>query len=123
MTYSAFVDLVVQHWVVLTLVLCPIVIVLMALASLSCEACGAPFGVFRRRHRTIDLCLRCSVLHDIRRASESRKSSSEPGGSPGTEPAAESQAQPRHGDRRQDRRFTTQPAVELGVAGHPRGHN
>jgi hypothetical protein len=72
MTFSTFVDLLVQHWVLVSLVLCPIVIVAMALAALTCEVCGAPFGVFRRRNRTIDLCLRCALLHDARRATEER---------------------------------------------------
>lgn len=73
MTLNALLAMVVEHWVLMSLVLCPILIVLMALAALSCEACGAPFGIFRRRNRTIDLCLRCALLHDIRRASDARK--------------------------------------------------
>lgn len=91
MTFSAFIDLVVQHWVVLSLVLCPILIVTMALAALTCEACGAPFGVFRRRNRTVDLCLRCAVLHDMRRA-ESRNSSVEPDASSPAPPPVELRA-------------------------------
>jgi hypothetical protein len=72
MTSSTFASLVAEHWVLLALALCPIVIVGMALAALTCEVCGAPFGIFRRRNRTIDLCLRCAVLHDARRATEAR---------------------------------------------------
>ena len=70
MTFDKFLVLLTQHWVLISLVLCPIVVVVLALAALTCEACGAPFGIFRRRQRTIDLCLRCAVLHDIRRAKE-----------------------------------------------------
>ncbi len=73
MTFNTFVDLLAQHWVLLMLVLCPIVVVMMALAALTCEACGAPFGIFRRRSKTIDLCLRCAMLHDIRRAKDERE--------------------------------------------------
>ena len=73
MTFHTFVDLLAQHWVLLALVLCPIIVVMMALAALTCEACGAPFGIFRRRSKTIDLCLRCAVLHDIRRAKDARE--------------------------------------------------
>lgn len=72
MTFSTFVDLLARHWVLIALVLCPIVVVGMALAALTCEVCGAPFGVFRRRNRTIDLCLRCALLHDARRVTEQR---------------------------------------------------
>ena len=74
MTFDTFVGFIADHWVLLGLILCPIVIVLMALAALSCEACGAPFGIFRRRSRTIDLCLRCALIHDIRHGGESRDS-------------------------------------------------
>jgi hypothetical protein len=70
MTIDAMASLVGEHWVLMLLVLCPIVVVTMALAALNCEACGAPFGIFRRRNRTIDLCVRCALLHDIRRAKE-----------------------------------------------------
>jgi hypothetical protein len=72
MTLSTFAGLVAEHWVLILLALCPVVIVGMALAALTCEVCGAPFGLFRRRNRTIDLCLRCAVLHDARRATETR---------------------------------------------------
>ena len=82
MTFHTFLDLLAQHWVVISLVLCPIAVVLMALAALSCEACGAPFGIFRRRQRTIDLCLRCAVLHDIRRATDRRESDTGSGPTP-----------------------------------------
>lgn len=77
MTFNALADFALEHWVLLTLLLCPVVVILMALAALRCEACGAPFGVFRRRSRTIDLCLRCAVLHDIRRATDLRKGNAE----------------------------------------------
>ena len=72
MTFNTFMGLLAQHWVLLALVLCPIIVVMMALAALTCEACGAPFGIFRRRNKTIDLCLRCAVLHDVRRAKDAR---------------------------------------------------
>ena len=127
MTFSTFVDLLAQHWVLISLVLCPIAVVTMALAALTCEACGAPFGIFRRRQRTIDLCLRCAVLHDIRRANDMRKSNDEPG-STGTPPAARS-TEPgpqapqggRRADRRGDLRLSIQSPVELGGAAHPAG--
>ncbi|MEO6779246.1 MAG: hypothetical protein ABI194_07285 [Gemmatimonadaceae bacterium] len=66
MTFKAIIDLLAQHWVVLLLALCPVLIVTMALSALTCEACSAPFGIFRRRNRTIDLCLRCALVHDFR---------------------------------------------------------
>ncbi len=141
MTLKAFLDLVVEHWVLMSLVLCPIVIVLMALAALSCEACGAPFGVFRRRTRTIDLCLRCAVLHDFRRATETRNErradglgsktgvgdrDSGSGASQSTESKSASEPKRRtedqRGDRGEDRRYAMQPTIELGVAGHRGPH-
>lgn len=76
MTLDTMASLVAEHWVLLLLVLCPIAIVTMALAALNCEACGAPFGIFRRRNRTIDLCIRCALVHDIRRAKETREAPS-----------------------------------------------
>ncbi|HEY8310221.1 MAG TPA: hypothetical protein VIG47_06675 [Gemmatimonadaceae bacterium] len=120
MTFSTFVDLLGQHWVLILLVLCPIAVVTMALAALSCEACGAPFGIFRRRQKTIDLCLRCAVLHDIRRASDKRKEDAGPAA--GTPPSAADAAEPgsRQEDHRAERRFTTQSPVELGMTAHPR---
>ncbi|MEO7217630.1 MAG: hypothetical protein ABI026_05505 [Gemmatimonadaceae bacterium] len=72
MTLDTLASLVADHWVLILLVLCPIVIVTMALAALNCEACGAPFGIFRRRNRTIDLCIRCALVHDFRQAKETR---------------------------------------------------
>lgn len=77
MTLSSFGAILAEHWVVITLVLCPVIVVMMALAALCCEACGAPFGIFRRRNRTIDLCLRCAMLHDFRRASDQKKADDE----------------------------------------------
>jgi hypothetical protein len=134
MTLDTFAGLVAGHWVLMLLVLCPILIVLMALAALSCEACGAPFGIFRRRNRTIDLCLRCALLHDIRRAKETReapskerqRSNAEPASSP---PQSGSSAEPKSPGRQEDRRqedrrigVATQHAAGLGIAGHGRHH-
>lgn len=122
MTLSSFEGLLAQHWVVIGLVLCPVLVVMMALAALSCEACGAPFGIFRRRHRTIDLCLRCAVLHDIRR--ESDRNDAEPGvtrsGSGTTAPSTG----PISGQPRAETDgpvYTTQSPIELGVHPHPAG--
>jgi hypothetical protein len=75
MADNASLSFIADHWVLLVLVLCPVVIVLMALAALTCEVCGAPFGIFRRRSKTIDLCIRCALLHDMRRAKELREAS------------------------------------------------
>lgn len=72
MTVVALQAMLVEHWLTISLVLCPVLVVLMALAALTCEACGAPFGIFRRRQRTIDLCVRCAVLHDIRSANDQK---------------------------------------------------
>ncbi len=101
----------VQHWVVISLVLCPILVVMMALAALSCEACGAPFGIFRRRQRTIDLCLRCAVLHDIRRASDQKKAD--------LEARSAVSVTVKDGESSGDRMMVTQSPVELGVHAHP----
>ncbi|MDQ2889552.1 MAG: hypothetical protein M3R65_03215 [Gemmatimonadota bacterium] len=122
MTLSSFEVLLAQHWVVIGLVLCPVLVVMMALAALSCEACGAPFGIFRRRHRTIDLCLRCAVLHDIRRESDRNNAESDvtPSGSGTVAPAASSI----NGSPRAELDgpvYTTQSPVELGVHPHPAG--
>jgi len=119
MTFDKFLVLLTQHWVLISLVLCPIVVVVLALAALTCEACGAPFGIFRRRQRTIDLCLRCAVLHDIRRAKEMRKPNAEslvPDAPPAGK-SADSERQSRQEDRREERRYSTQSPVELGVLG------
>lgn len=120
MTFSAFVDLVTRHWVLITLVLCPVAVVMMALAALSCEACGAPFGVFRRRQRTIDLCLRCAMLHDYRRASDIRESriqaaESEPGA------GDDASAKPGKDSRTEQRRYSVESPVKLGLTAHPPG--
>lgn len=123
MTFSTFVGLLTEHWVLMSLVLCTIVIVMMALAALTCEACGAPFGIFRRRQRTIDLCLRCAVLHDIRRANDARKPVHEPdsGTTPPNANSADASPQSRQEDSREERRYSTQSPIELGVAGYPAG--
>ena len=125
MTFTTFVDILAEHWVLISLVLCPIVVVMLALAALTCEACGAPFGIFRRRQRTIDLCLRCAVLHDVRRANDARKQRGESGsaGTPRNVKSDDAEPHKRHEDSREERReerlFSTQSPVELGVAGHP----
>ncbi len=123
MTFSTFVGLLTEHWVLMSLVLCTIVIVMMALAALTCEACGAPFGIFRRRQRTIDLCLRCAVLHDIRRANDARKPvhESDSGTTPPNANSADASPQSRQEDSREERRYSTQSPIELGVAGYPAG--
>ena len=72
MTLDTLASLITDHWVLILLVLCPIAVVTMALAALNCEACGAPFGIFRRRNRTIDLCIRCALVHDFRQAKDTR---------------------------------------------------
>lgn len=123
MTFNVFLDLVAQHWVLLALVLCPIIVVVMALAALTCEACGAPFGIFRRRSKTIDLCLRCAVLHDIRRVKEEREgvaagpSRQSAAGDPPEDVASvrEPSDTGASEDRRGDRRYAALPA-SLGVA-------
>jgi hypothetical protein len=116
MTLNTFVGFVADHWVILGLILCPIVIVLMALAALSCEACGAPFGIFRRRSRTIDLCLRCALIHDIRHADGARESRA------AREAANATQPVPDRDGAREDRRFRATPSTGLGVAGHAGTH-
>lgn len=114
MTAESFVGFIADHWVILGLILCPIVVVLMALAALSCEACGAPFGIFRRRNRTIDLCLRCALIHDIRHGGkDARATQNAAGSAPAT---AE-----REGTRA-DRRFRNTPPAGLGVAGSTGTH-
>ena len=116
MTLDTFVGFIVDHWVALSLILCPIVIVLMALAALSCEACGAPFGIFRRRSKTIDLCLRCALIHDIRHAGEASKARA---AGDGTSPAQPPAPTPnRDESSREDRRYN---AGGLGVTGHESG--
>ncbi|HWG32862.1 MAG TPA: hypothetical protein VN650_01750 [Gemmatimonadaceae bacterium] len=119
MTLDTFVGFVADHWVMMGLILCPIVIVLMALAALSCEACGAPFGIFRRRSRTIDLCLRCALIHDIRHAGEASQSrtarESAGAGRPVQTPADRDAT-------RDDRRSRSNPPTGLGVAGHAGTH-
>jgi hypothetical protein len=131
MNFDAMARLVAEHWMLMTLILCPILIVTMALAALTCEACGAPFGVFRRRNRTIDLCLRCALLHDYRRVSD-RRAGGETGPAvsvvkaPGSPSASDdSRAEDRREGRKQSvRRVHTGPVptVDLGVAGHRGRH-
>jgi hypothetical protein len=116
MTFDTFVGFVVDHWVALGLVLCPIVIVLMALAALSCEACGAPFGIFRRRSKTIDLCLRCALIHDIRHAGGASKVRAADGDASPAQPPTPN----RDESAREDRRYNSAQAGSLGVAGHAR---
>lgn len=115
MIFNTFVGQLAQHWVLISLVLCPIVVVMMALAALRCEACGAPFGIFRRRNRTIDLCLRCALLHDFRRAAEIRES--------GASPARSQPLRPRQvpSPSRNVKTVGTQHSRRLGSAqtGHP----
>lgn len=116
MTTSTLVGFVGDHWVILTLILCPIVIVTMALAALSCEACGAPFGIFRRRSRTIDLCLRCALIHDIRHPGDAHESRERPAdAAPGRSPAAPAREEPA---RQDDRRYNQSQTGGMGVAGH-----
>jgi hypothetical protein len=117
MTFTAFVDLLGRHWVILAIVLCPIVVVLMALAALTCEACGAPFGIFRRRNRTIDLCLRCALVHDFRRASELRKAGRNTDAPPDpSKPQDPQDPESRLERRSENRRQPPQPPAELSVA-------
>ncbi len=123
MTFSTFVGLLAEHWVLMSLVLCTIAIVMMALAALTCEACGAPFGIFRRRQRTIDLCLRCAVLHDIRRANDARKPARESDSGSASSHPDDAGASPssRQEDGHEERRYSTQSPIELGAAGYPAG--
>lgn len=111
MTLNLFVGFIADHWVILGLILCPIVVVLMALAALTCEACGAPFGIFRRRSRTIDLCLRCAVIHDIRHAGKGPTEAA-------AASAAPSQAQPSAPPDLEDSRYPSARAVSLGAGTH-----
>ena len=103
MALTTFMGMVAEHWMLTVLVLCPIAIVMMALAALNCEVCGAPFGVFRRRNRTIDLCLRCALLHDIRHAKETRLERQADTTGP-TPDAADSETRPEAQERRVERR-------------------
>lgn len=112
MTFDLLAGFVADHWVILGLILCPIVIVLMALAALSCEACGAPFGIFRRRSRTIDLCLRCALIHDIRHAGEGRTTGAD------ASPAQTSPPPNREESSREDRRYSPGQPSSLGAVGH-----
>ena len=123
MTFNTFVDLLAQHWVLLGLVLCPIIVVMMALAALTCEACGAPFGIFRRRNKTIDLCLRCAVLHDIRRAKDERGDSS--GGPSKLSVAIEddnARSDNAETESRADRHRKPQSPVDLSIATRAGSH-
>lgn len=121
MTLDTMASLVAEHWVLLLLVLCPIVIVTMALAALNCEACGAPFGIFRRRNRTIDLCVRCALVHDIRQAKETRDAP--PGDRRGPKPDSSAvptassapDSQPMSEGRQEDRLPETGPDPRLAV--------
>lgn len=115
MTFNLFAGFVADHWVILGLILCPIVIVLMALAALTCEACGAPFGIFRRRSRTIDLCLRCALIHDIRHAGEGRAAAAD--ASPAQAPVPPN----REESSREDRRYSSTQAAGVGAVGHAGG--
>ena len=113
MTFDLFAGFVADHWVIMGLILCPIVIVLMALAALTCEACGAPFGIFRRRSRTIDLCLRCALIHDIRHAGEGRPAGADTSAGQASAPPS------REESSREDRRYSaTQAGAGLGAVGH-----
>ncbi|MEO7042101.1 MAG: hypothetical protein ABI035_07570 [Gemmatimonadaceae bacterium] len=123
MTLTALLGIMIEHWVIAALVLCPILIVTMALAALSCEVCGAPFGVFRRRNRTVDLCLRCALLHDLRRADgspiERRREGAEGGSDPLVSVEAGPEAEDRGFERREDRRTTAEQAAERRVVANP----
>jgi hypothetical protein len=112
MTFDLLVGFVADHWVILGLILCPIVIVLMALAALTCEACGAPFGIFRRRSRTIDLCLRCALIHDIRHAGEGRAADADASSAQASVPPSGEESS------REDRRYSSTKAASLGAVGH-----
>ncbi|MEO7103584.1 MAG: hypothetical protein ABI311_09380 [Gemmatimonadaceae bacterium] len=140
MALTTLLGLVTEHWMLTVLLLCPIVIVAMALAALSCEVCGAPFGVFRRRNRTIDLCLRCALLHDIRRAKDTRSASQLAATDPnhkgsgeivrgadameGADSDGSSDSAVENQERRVEPRSERRRAVpgELRVAGGPRNH-
>lgn len=121
MTFNTFVDLLAQHWVLLALVLCPIIVVMMALAALTCEACGAPFGIFRRRSKTIDLCLRCAVLHDIRRAKDAREGNTD-GASKQSASDGDARADSSDAGSHADRRYSAQPSVDLSIATRAGSH-
>ncbi len=114
MTFNDFIGFVAAHWVILGLALCPIVVVLMALAALSCEACGAPFGVFRRRSRTIDLCLRCALIHDFRAANEDRAAAKLAARAVAQSVTVEASVD----SPREDRRLPVVQPASLDVAGH-----
>ena len=123
MTLTALLGIMVEHWVIAALVLCPILIVTMALAALNCEVCGAPFGVFRRRNRTVDLCLRCALLHDLRRADgtpiERRGAGAVEGGDPLVSVEGDAAAEERGAERRDDRRTTMDQPGQRQVVANP----
>lgn len=121
MAVDTFASIIAEHWVLILLALCPVAIVTMALAALNCEACGAPFGIFRRRNRTIDLCVRCALVHDIRHAKETRDASSsdrlDPKPDSSAEPAASSTSgsQSMREGRQEERRADTGKNSRLSV--------
>ena len=123
MTLTALLGIMIEHWVVAALVLCPILIVTMALAALNCEVCGAPFGVFRRRNRTVDLCLRCALLHDMRRADgspvERRGEGAFERGEQPTASGGEAETEASGAERREDRRITLEQPVQRRVVANP----
>lgn len=123
MTLTALLGIMIEHWVITALVLCPILVVTMALAALNCEVCGAPFGVFRRRNRTVDLCLRCALLHDMRRSDgtsvEGQGTGSVDVGDPLTPARTESETGDRRVERREDRRKTMEQPTERHVVVNP----
>lgn len=114
MTVDALQAMFVEHWLSVGLVLCPVLVVMMALAALSCEACGAPFGIFRRRQRTIDLCIRCAVLHDIRSANDQKAAAADAAASPQSDITSDAASK----SRSESRAFVTQSPVQLDDA-HP----
>lgn len=126
MALTAWLGMAAEHWMLTVLVLCPIVIVAMALAALSCEVCGAPFGVFRRRNRTIDLCLRCAFLHDIRHAKHKRLERDADTAARHADDAADSgsgpEAQERQVERRGERVRTIELSIQAGAAGGSGSH-
>lgn len=108
-----------EHWLTISLALCPVLVVLMALAALTCEACGAPFGIFRRRHRTIDLCLRCAVLHDIRSANDQKAAAFEAASKVSNEAKSDATSGSASKSTTEARAYATQSPVRLsGDAQH-----
>ena len=125
MTVVALQTMLAEHWLSISLALCPVLVVLMALAALTCEACGAPFGIFRRRQRTIDLCLRCAVLHDIRSAND-QKTAAVDAATASTAAAnkarADAESDSSSNSTTEARVYATQSPVQLSGDAHPVAH-